>query len=672
MASSRSTSRRSRACRRRRCRRGASLESLKKDQSSLDDLREQLRQSHTEIKASNDRAEALKSDFDQLRSVSAQLTGDFGKLKDVSREAHDEANATVEMVRDVENRLATLAQLQEMSKTTEERMATLNALSEHVTQKIKALENQKHTVEHAVVEANRLNEMVWAMEVQINKLNEGAQQATRTEELIDRVEKLARDVGGQLDSGVKARDAFASDLARLDKDRAGLTDFVRAYIDKLAIERKEFEAFEHRVKGLQDAVAEAEKGMEALSVRDRLAASMSQRVDQLSKQMQTLNASAEDLLKKQTALDGLEESLGQVDELAKRTASQYDNLKQSRQDLDLLRGEIQDFYKSHAAAVQLRDRLTADRASLEAFVDRTTVFSVGLPELDARMSAITSKLAIVDEGTQKAANLVSIADDLDRQMNRIASQQQFVERVESRLNTLNVLTGEVDRKLDDQIARRGEVDVLKVQIDGVAIDVIDARQKLESVGALQKQLLPLTSQLSMLENQIEKVHGRFVEAQQEEATLAEQERRLGEMLAASRTYAGEAAEREKAVQGLADQVSRSSVIKDELLQELARVQGRQRDVSGQLDAAEDQLKRLETASKALAQRRSELAFSEKKITAFEARATELAQLDRRDRGQARRTRQARGRRRSRPPGSGWRARGQRPQQVRPAVRRSAP
>src|SRR5206468_7093968 len=122
--------------------------------------------------------------------------------------------------KDVGKRLGPLAKLQEMSKTTDERMSTLNALAEHVTQKIKALENQKHTVEHAVVEANRLNEMVWAMEVQINKLNEGARQATRTEELIDRVEKLAREVGGQLDTGIKARDGFATDLARLDKDRS--------------------------------------------------------------------------------------------------------------------------------------------------------------------------------------------------------------------------------------------------------------------------------------------------------------------------------------------------------------------------------------------------------------------------------------------------------------------
>jgi DNA repair exonuclease SbcCD ATPase subunit len=156
--------------------------------------------------------------------------------------------------------------------------------------------------------------------------------------------------------------------------------------------------------------------MEGLAVRDRLAASMAQRVDQLSKQMQGLNANADDLQKKQTALDGLQESLAQVDELAKRTAWQYENLKQSRQDLDSLRKEIQDFYKSHAAAVQLRDRLRriAPRSRRSSSARRRS--APGLPELDARMDAITSKLAIVDEGTQKAANLVTIADDLDRQM----------------------------------------------------------------------------------------------------------------------------------------------------------------------------------------------------------------------------------------------------------------
>src|SRR5262249_9147825 len=132
----------------------ASLDALKKDQASLDDLREHLRQAQAEIKTSHERTEGLKNDFDQLRAASGQLPAEDGRLRDRARETHDEANATVEVVREVEKRLGPIAALQEMSKTTDERMASLNALSEYVAQKVKVLESQKHTVERAVVEAN--------------------------------------------------------------------------------------------------------------------------------------------------------------------------------------------------------------------------------------------------------------------------------------------------------------------------------------------------------------------------------------------------------------------------------------------------------------------------------------------------------------------------------------
>src|SRR5439155_4367608 len=186
-------------------------------------------------------------------------------------------------------------------------------------------------------------------------------------------------------------------------------------------------------------------------------------------------------------------------------------------------------------------------------------------------------------------------------------------RVESRLNGLNALTADVDRKFDEQIARRAEVEALRNQIDGVGIQVTDAQQKLEGVSTVQSKLLPLTAQLSMLKSQIEKAHARFVAAQKEEAELADQEKRLNELLNTSRTVASDAAERLKQVQALAEEVGRSAAVKDELCQELARVQARQRDVTAQLDASEDQLKRLEATSKQLDQRRTQPAFSEKRI-----------------------------------------------------------
>ena len=58
----------------------------------------------------------------------------------------------------------------------------MNALAARVSQKAKALESQQHAVEHALVQANRVAEMVWATDVQIGKLNEGLKQAAKAEE----------------------------------------------------------------------------------------------------------------------------------------------------------------------------------------------------------------------------------------------------------------------------------------------------------------------------------------------------------------------------------------------------------------------------------------------------------------------------------------------------------
>ena len=152
----------------------------------------------------------MKRELDEApRPGTAAHAGDRPAARSVADEHTKQASATAQIVQEVEKKLGPLAELQQISKNTEERMSSLNALAEHVNQKIKALENQKHTVERAVVESNRLNEMIWAMDVQINKLNEGTLQATRTEELIERVEKLSLEVSGQVETGTKARDSFA-------------------------------------------------------------------------------------------------------------------------------------------------------------------------------------------------------------------------------------------------------------------------------------------------------------------------------------------------------------------------------------------------------------------------------------------------------------------------------
>ena len=108
-------------------------------------------------------------------------------------------------------------------------------------------------------------------------------------------------------------------------------------------------------------------------------------------------------------------------------------------------------------------------------------FSRQAPGLESKLDTINSKLSVVKEGAEKASNLVAITDDLDRQIARLSTQGQFIERIEGRLNDLNVLSGEVNRKVREQLVRRTEIDALKSQCDGLGIQVTDTQQKLDVV-----------------------------------------------------------------------------------------------------------------------------------------------------------------------------------------------
>ena len=604
----------------------ANLDALKKERTGLDQLRDGLRQAQGEVKDSAEHTVALKGDFDKLRARAAQLQQEHGRMKDSLRSTREEATNTTEAVRDVEKKLGPLAELNELSKTTEERLATLNSLAEHVLQKVKVLENQKHTVEHAVVESSRLSEMVWNMDVQIGKLNEGTKLAAEADETLRRIEQVSSEITTQLEQAQQTKTAFSADLTKLDKGRGELTEFVKAHVERLSLERKEFESFDQRVQALQNTLGALERGFDGLAGKEKAVVAMGHKADALGKNLDALSGRAEELAGRQEGLTDLETRLGQVADLGTRVTRQHETLTEGRKELDTLRKELDEFYKTQAEISKVRDQVGADRTAFEGFLKRVEEFRHHIPELDSRMDAISEKLSVVDEGTQKAATLVAIADDLDNQMTRIAAHQQLVEKIDTRLTTLNALSVSVDKRLEEQIARRNEVEALKNDCDGLGVQVGDAHQKLQAVSSLQHKLLPISTQVASLRSQIDKAAAAFKGSQRDEAELAAQEKRLTVLADGSRDVAASVEERLKQIQGVSEELTRASTIKEELTEELGRVQARQRDVGTHVKTAEDQIAQVTKQLKQLDQRHTQLSFAEKRIAGFEGRLTELKTL----------------------------------------------
>jgi chromosome segregation ATPase len=603
-----------------------SLEALRNEHAGIKQIRSDVQRSSKDASAAAKHAATLQEQIDKLVSLSSEVSAKLQQMEESSVETHKRTTATAEVVRDVEKRLGVLPELQEMSRATEERLTSLNLLAEHVSQKVKVLENQKHTVERAVVESNRLNEMIWNMEIQIKKLDDAARHTATVEETVDHVEKLARDVAAQLESGMRARDEFAREVKQLEQARVTLSDVVRSHMDRIDVERGQLSAFDERVRMLNDRIESLEGRAESLAEREGRVTSIAARVDQLSRDMSSFGDRADAALEKQAALEALEKSLAQVDNLARATAARYEAVAASRQHLDRVREEMDAFRTTHSEAVRMRDSLNNDRMALESFMQRMNEFSADVPALQARMEGVTGRMTVLEEANRRADALASAADALEQRASRLGAQRQLVEQVENRLAKLNDLVAETDRKLKEQHARRGEVELLESEIDRVAIRVTETRQKLDDVAAVEEMLSPLYDQLAAFEDRINQASGRVEALRVSDADLVGQERRLAELLAESRAAADAAAERLTQVTSLSGELEKSQTVKDELLAELARVEAKQKDVTIHLETADEQVQQLQAAAASAEARRKQMSMADKRLGAFQSRLEELQGL----------------------------------------------
>ena len=367
--------------------------------------------------------------------------------------------------------------------------------------------------------------------------------------------------------------------------------------------------------------------MSAFAEQEKLLSTMAQGVEGLSKRFKELFAQSDDLIRRQLTLEGLHERLAQVDDLSKKTSSQMEWIQQGRQELDKLRHDVQAFHKSHAEITQLSAKLAAGSTGAPG-VRRTDDRN-----LDSRAGARGQVRhdPRQDVGSRQGDGKGDLARaircrQLDGQVSRLEARASVVEKIETRLNGLNTLSTEIDRRLDQQLELRNEFDKLQTASDGVMSQIVDAQHKLEALNALQTRFVPLVEQVRALKTDIDSTRSRLGEIQPDSAVVAEQEARFAQLVATSRVLGTELAERTHSLQALADQLTRSDNLKTSLLSELEQVESRHRDTVGQIEDCLDQLALAERTFKQLEERRVQITIGEQKLPAVEARLADIRQV----------------------------------------------
>jgi chromosome segregation ATPase len=602
----------------------AELNAMRTESEQLAKVQEQLHRSTADVREAVQGLTQFDDKLGELRATEAQLRQEVAAARDVARDARVDAETAAAAAKEVSSRFESLAQLQELSKDTEKRIAGLHSLAEHVLFKVNSLETQKHAVDHATAETARLNQMVWAMDQQMAKLNEGQEKMQQAEQVVERIEQLARTVAQDLAAATAGREQFQRETQRMNGEGRALLESLRATAERLALEKAEYSGFEERLQTLSKSLTETETRMQAVQATDDRFSEMLQKADGLKKVFTDLRTESEDLARKQSTLNQLGEQLGQVEVQARRTAAQHASLKSSMSELEAMRADVTALHLSYADAARLRDSLAQDRQAMEAFAERTTAMIGRTPEIETRLQTLLDQMGQLEQGSVAANRLGESTRMLQEGLERVSSRLDFVANVGERVQALFAITGDVERKMGELSARRVEAEGLTQQCDSLSKQIALAHQQLEGLSSQQALLLPLAADVERLGRELQDTRTAMAAMKKDEAQALEQRSRLSAQVELATRQAADSVEQLRQLQLLGDSLAHVSGRSEGLMAELAQVQARQRDALAQVTLTEEQLQRAEAGLRQIEQRHALLTNTEKQVSVFESRLGELS------------------------------------------------
>jgi len=247
-----------------------------------------------------------------------------------------------------------------------------------------------------------------------------------------------------------------------------------------------------------------------------------------------------------------------------------------------------------------RPNAEAIQQLFRALLDQAEEVARRQADVEARQDAVLGKMTLADEGSLSARHLGELEAELQAQVARVESKLDFVERLEQRVGQVQTVLSDIERRLNQQLQRRAEVESLKVLCDTLLAQMVEAQPRLEEMSALQQRLLPMATQVSTL--------SQALEASQR--TLGEFEGRLGDVRSGVDGLHGQMdalAERETLVQAVKAELDALRAIGERSRADLEFVAGREgqlADLRGKVEAllsraqdTDDQMARLESRRK---------------------------------------------------------------------------
>src|SRR5438270_118336 len=189
-----------------------------------------------------------------LEQVSEKATGVTSRLDEITKRLTVLDDRTKELA-ELDKRIQSLKEsARQAEQTTQKALGPDGELQKH-REAVQHLSSQALGTQATLDTLKKERATLEELRGQLQKAEaEGMKQVARADDTLARTEKLTSETTAQLEAANKLRQDTENETTKLKKEAGALLDAVRGQVDTLALKRKEFEAFDLRLRTLHSDV----------------------------------------------------------------------------------------------------------------------------------------------------------------------------------------------------------------------------------------------------------------------------------------------------------------------------------------------------------------------------------------------------------------------------------
>ncbi len=220
----------------------ANTESLTRERAQFEIERARFERTRSELRTAADQVGGLTREVARLREAVTGAEQTSQALHRQLRDTADERRDILFAAAEAKRHMAELSRFGDLARENESRLRALHALDETVSQRTLTLEHQQSTVERALAISARVEKMVAAMQVDLERVSTGRATVEETTTALERLQGLATEIAEQLQRGLTQKDELAREIGRLETVTAFVQEFERTRDERRAPDQQRPEA----------------------------------------------------------------------------------------------------------------------------------------------------------------------------------------------------------------------------------------------------------------------------------------------------------------------------------------------------------------------------------------------------------------------------------------------